>query len=729
MASTPFPPQDPYSLGEEAYRGGEPFIDLGYVVAIIRRNLWLIGLIIGICLAVALAVTLLARPLYTATATVQVSEASQRVLDSQDPNTEANTWDYDRFINTEVDVLTSYALAEMVENALNMSQNDRFFRAFGIRRAEVAGDGPQRQKDAVNLLRRNLDVSVPRDTRIIPLAFTSGDAGISAQVANSFAEQFIRADLKRKFDSTAYARDFVSGQLAEAKQRLETSERELNAYARSAGLIRLTDPISDENGKTGAGGSITTASLIQLNEAANAARANRIVAEARWKAASAGPLLSSQAVLADPTVSALVRRKAEVEAQLAEESSRRLDSHPDIVSRRTELSQIQADLNVSANNVRRSIRSEYDAAKAAEGALSAQVRDLKGASLSEQDSSVQYALLAREADTNRQLYDEFLQRYKQLNAQAGVSASNISVIDRAQVPAVPSSPSLFFNLGVGLLLGCAIAGGVVFLRAEMDDSIRVPEDIGDKLELPLLGVIPLETVEDFDLALGNPKSPVSEAYYSLAGSLLYATAKGLAPTILITSSQPSEGKSSTSRALASTFARMGRRVVLVDADVRCPTLHIKAGIDGEIGLTTVLTGQAALSDAVIDCAAPGFAHLPAGPIPPSPTELLGSAAMQDVIDRLAEQYDLVLIDSSPILGLADAPLLSVLVDGVLFVVEAGKARRGALKTSLRRLKAMRPNILGGVLTKFDPVDVSNSYSSYYGYDYYTYNKAGGAGAG
>lgn len=285
---------------------------------------------------------------------------------------------------------------------------------------------------------------------------------------------------------------------------------------------------------------------------------------------------------------------------------------------------------------------------------------------------------------------------------------------------IPSSPNLLFNLGIGLVLGCFLAGGAVFLRTELDDSIRVPEDVTQKLDLALLGVIPLNETGTVEEEMMNPKTPISEAYSSLSGSLLYATPKGLAPTMLVTSSQPSEGKSTTSRALAHTFSRMGRRVILIDADVRRPTLHHFAGTDNSIGLTTVLTGQATLAEAIQANGGRAFSYLTAGPTPPAPSELLASVRMQEIIDELAGQYDLVILDSSPVLGLADAPMLSVLVDGVVFVVEAGRGRRGALKSSLRRLKTMRPNLLGAVLTKFDPKDASNSYSSYYGYDYYSY---------
>ncbi|WP_114521333.1 polysaccharide biosynthesis tyrosine autokinase [Altererythrobacter sp. ZODW24] len=711
--------QEAFPMADDGYPKGRSFFDLTYLWALFRRNLWLILAMVGLGVALALAATLLATPLYRATATVQVNEAADRVLGDEDTDAAGNISDYERFLQTQLDLLTSRALAERVEKSLELSEDMVFFEAQGVAASSLPSSREERAKMAIWMLRSGLSAERPRNTRVVPIAFESGDGAVSAKVVNAFAEQFIQASLQSKYDSSAYARGFVSDQLTEAKQRLETSEQAVNSYAREKGLIRLADP-TDSDSATNSSRSITTVSLIQANEAAIQAKANRIAAEARWNAVSRSSLFSSQAVLGDPTVAGLLASRSRIEAALAEERSRRLDEHPAVEARLAELQQVKADLNRAANNVRQSIRSQYDAALAAEKQLASQVNQFKGETLSEQDSSVQYALLAREADTNRQLYDELLQRYKQLNAAAGISASNITIIDRAQVPSVPSSPSLLFNLALGLLLGGAAAAVAVLLRTEFDDSIRVPEDVEEKLDLSLLGVVPDEGADDLDALLDDPKSVISEAYGSLRGNLLFATPEGLPPTLLVTSSQPSEGKSTTSRALAGSFARIGKKVILVDADIRRPSLHGQLGVANKVGLTSVLTGQAMLSGVVQTSEELGYDYLTAGPTPTAPSELLASTRMQPLIDELADQYDLVIVDSSPVLGLADAPTLSALVDGVIFVVEAGSGRRGALKSSLRRLKTMRPNILGAVLTKFDTRNAANSYSSYYGNDQYQY---------
>ena len=248
----------------------------------------------------------------------------------------------------------------------------------------------------------------------------------------------------------------------------------------------------------------------------------------------------------------------------------------------------------------------------------------------------------------------------------------------------------------------------------------MPEDVEGKLGMSLLGVVPKSADDAPDQALLDPKSPISEAYNSLRGSLLYSTPQGLPQIILVTSAQAAEGKTTTSLAIASGFARMGRRVLLIDADMRRPSLQSQMNVSNERGLSTLLTSSDPLEHATLGSAQANLTLLPAGPIPPSPTELLSTARMEDILQTAARQFEVIVVDSPPILGLADAPLMSALVDGVIIVVEADRSRRGALKSALRRLRAMRPVLLGAVLTKCDPLKSANRHSEYYGHAYYQY---------
>ena len=714
----------------DATDGGGSALDFRYVAAAIRANLWLISAIVAAALAIALVATLVQTKRYTASSTIQINDRSSGVMGSKEEqlgDAAAPTFDIDRFLKTQTDIIQSRGLALRVAQKLNLIGIARLYEAQGMK-APPPGTDPLVLRDhAVSLLAGNLSVRLPRDSRIVAISYESSDRELSAQVANAYAGEFIQSNLQRKFDSSSYARTFLGEQLDEARVKLESSERALNAYAREAGIIRTGgSSIDGADGKTvtDRGASITSASMQQLNAAANEATARRIEAEGRWRAVSSGPLLSSPLVLQNSTVISLLTEKARVEADLSQDRATHLDDYPTVRAKQAQLTTINQQLNSVASNVRNSVRSDYQAALSVERALQSKVGQLKTETMTEQDRSVQYNLLARDADTNRQLYEGLLERFKTLNAVAGVSLSNVSIIDDAEVPKVPSSPSLLKNLLLGLILGLGPAALIVFFKDQFDDAIRVPEDIETKLGLPLLGVIPQAPKDDPQEALADPKSAVSEAYNSLRGSLLYSTSEGLPQIMLVTSAQASEGKTTSSLAIANGFARMGQRVLLIDADMRRPSLHGRFNLPNKQGLSTLLTSHEAITAVAAKAAQPNLFVLVAGPIPPSPTELLSTPRMEAILQEAASNYEVVVVDSPPILGLADAPLMAALVDGVVFVVEAERSRRGALKAALRRLRAMRPVLLGSVLTKFNPLKAGNRYSEYYGADYYHYEKPG-----
>lgn len=736
--STTLPAIDPHHHGHgqldladeaEHFGSARSAFDFRYIAAAIRANLWLIGAIVAAALAIALVATMLQTKRYTASSTIQINDSSGRVLGSKEDSADDEqtaSYDIDRFLKTQTDIIMSRGLALRVAQKLNLIGSPQLYEAQGTP-LPATGTAPEALREqAVNLMKNNLAVKLPRDLRIVTISYVSNDRELSARIANAYASEFIQSNIDRKFDSSSYARNYLEGQLKDAKDRLETSERAVNAYARDAGIIRTGDGgVESDGGKSSVnrGASVTSSSLSQINEAANAATARRIEAEGRWRAISSGPLLSSPVVLQNATVVALLGDKARVEADLSQDRARHLQDYPSIKAREAQLAAIDQQLASVAGSVRNSVRSEYQAALDTERALQGQVNRLKGETMSEQDRAVQYNLLAREADTNRQLYEGLLERYKTLNAVAGVSLSNVSVIDNAEVPKVPSSPNLFKNLLVGLIIGIGLAALVVFFKDQFDDAIRVPEDIEAKLALPLLGVVPQSQSAEPHEALLDPKSPISEAYNSLRGSLLYSTAEGLPQIMLVTSAQAAEGKTTSSYAIASGFARMGKQVLLIDADLRRPSLHKRLDLPNDRGLSTLLTSHDPLASAVVKSDQDYLNLLVAGPIPPSPTELLSTARIEEILQEAAGQFSVVVVDSPPILGLADAPLMAALVDGVVFVVEADRSRRGSLKAALRRLRAMRPVLLGAVLTKFDPLKAGNRYSEYYGYDYYQYESS------
>lgn len=710
-------------VGDPASQG--PAINLRYLLGLVLRYRWLIAAIIATVVVLGVVLTLLITPRYTASASVQIDQQAQRVLQSQETEAAAAYQDADRFLKTQVDVLRSRRMAERVAGELRLLNGDAFLTT--MRRPlpqATEGNLPARRREAVlAALDGALSVYLPADSRVVQISFNSPDPELSARVANTYARSFIRYNLERRYDSSAYAREFLSRQLADAKGRLEQSERQSNNYARSIGLIR-TSQAGDTTGERPQV-SITSASLSQLNTALNDARNARIAAEAKWRRVQGASPLAVAEVVNNQAIQALIEQRSTAEAALRAELIRHRDDFPTVQPLRAQVENINSEISALAAGIRATIFDEYSVSQQRERELAGQVAALKGETLSEQDRSVQLNILTREVDTNRALYDALLQRFKELSAEAGVSNSNVSLIDEARAPFKPSSPNLLLNVAMALLVGTLLAAAALFFIEQVDDRVRKPEDLETKLGLKPLGITPLVEgdAKPFEL-LQDPKSTISEAYYALRTSLQLATRNGMPSRLMITSAQPSEGKSTTSMALARSVAGLGKRVILIDADLRRPSLHKLFGLDNELGLSSLLADQASPDGAVRDTDFPGLRVLTSGPIPPSPTELLSSDRLPQLLDRLQGEADLIVIDAPPVLGLADSLIMSSFAP-VLFVVRANMAHHGNAKGSLRRLRSSNAHLLGAVFTQFDfkaarAYGYGQGYSYGGGYTYYRY---------
>ena len=704
-------------------------IDLHRIVAAIRRNIWWIAGIVVTCLLIGTLATMLIVPRYTASATVLIEQETDQIIEGSEIAPTAGYQDAERFLQTQVDVIQSRALAERVLQGEGLADDLGFYDALGAdmpeeddlegRYAQVSGGLDTLRRDtALDLLQENLSVSLPVDSRLADIRFESTNPALSARIANAFAENLIESNLGRKFDSSSYARQFLSQQLQEARQRLEDSERELNQYSRAAGLIRV--PGQGENADSETTLSVTNDSLVQVNLAASQATADRVSAQEQWQNIANVPVLSVPEVLSNPAVQDLIRQRSQAQAALAEERARHLGDHPSVQALEAQVSQLNTQIQEVGSSIKRSVYLDYQAARDREQALQGRVGELRADVLTEQDQGVEYNVLKRVAETNRSLYDTLLERYNELNATAGATSNNISLVDRADLPRRPSSPNLPLNMALALLAGLACAGGFVFVREQMDDHIRAPEDIEAKLGLPLLGLIPVaEEGEDVESEKNSKLSAIGEAYRSLVANLRFATASGLPRLMVITSAQPAEGKTTSAQAMALNLARMGQKVLLIDADLRRPTVHRLLETDPKHGLTEVLAGEISLVEAVHPSGQDRLFYLTAVPMPSDPSMVLSSPRLPEVLQDARDSYEVVVIDSPPMLGLSDTPNLAAHADAVILIVDASRSHRGAVKSAIRRLQLVRANILGAALTKFDPKAAGANYN-YYGYNYYTY---------
>jgi succinoglycan biosynthesis transport protein ExoP len=697
-------------------------VHLKTLINIVRRNYLLIGGVVAGVVVLGVIITMLMMPRYQATAQILIEDRADQIIEGGDLQQPAAAADTDRFLQTRLGIIQSRTLALSVVQAGKLDRDPKFFESLGSVMPTEALPGEKleniRKVRAIRLLIDALVVTLPRDSRIASIMITSRDPELSARLANSYAERFIDYNLSQKIDSSSYARRFLADQLEETRTKLTQSERDLNQYARAAGLIRMSS--ESEGGKQDAALSVTISKLMQFNTVAATATAERIAAEDRWHTLSNKPPLSITEVNSNSGVMQMVVAKAKAESELADELTRHLEGYSTVKSKRAEIAELNRRIDAIANSIKRSAQVDYQSALEKEKSLLGQVGSLRSDALQEQDRGVQYSVLKRMADTYRTLYESLLLRYNQLNATAGSANNNIAIVDHAVVSRVPSSPNLLLNILLSIILGLLCAAIGVALKEVLDDAIRSPEDVEKKLGLPLLGLIPFSKGGNIDKELGDRKSSISEAYRSLVTNLRYSTSTGLPRVLIITSARESEGKSTAARALATDIATLGKKVLLVDTDLRRPTLHHFLQDTSNSGLTDILTGQKSFDQVVrVSDESPTLSYVTALPTPPDPALILAGEGMGTFLELARNRYDTIVLDCPPLLGLSDVPLLANYADGVLFIIDASSFHRGAVKSALRRLALINANLLGVVLNRFAPKFGNDDYS-YYAENYYSY---------
>ena len=699
--------------------GGGFSLDLSELRAMLFRQRWWVAASVAAAVLAGLVATMLTTPIYRATGTVQIEANLPIVEEGGDAVGQQTTvQNMGQVFQAQIDVLKSRNLATRVARQLGLDADAAFLNGMGIDGGDGTGGRKALQAQVVGELQENLIAELPPGSQTARISFDSPDPELSARIANAYAENLITGNIERRYEASAYARQFLSKELEAAKTRLETSERAALAYARSAQVVDTGGGASAMGAAGGGGGggttsSLSAASLVQMNNDLAAARTARIQAEQRWRTAAGTPVMSLPEVIDNGTIAGLQGERARLTSQLGKLRQTFQDDYPDVQRLRTEIASTEREIGTIANQVRNSIRERYEVAASQEGAMSSRMAGLKSATLNEQDLRVRFDILNRESATNRELYAALLQRYREVSTAAGVTTNNVSVLDAAVPVPSPIRPRPLVNMALATLAGLALGLLIAFVRERLDDTIRSPADVLDKLRLPLLGTTPVLPPRTMVQALASPKSQLSEAYHSIRSSIEFASANGFPRTLLVTSSRAAEGKSTTSLALARNFVSLGHKVLLIDADLRLPSLHRALDVANDVGLVHVLIGKMKLSDAVQPLE--DLTFLPSGPIPPNPTDLLASHNVGRFLHDALNGYDVIVIDGPPVMGLADSPQLARVVEGTLLVVEASRANRGHVRTAIRRLAAANANVLGIVLTKFSARQ--SGYEEDYGYSY------------
>jgi succinoglycan biosynthesis transport protein ExoP len=691
---------------------------LRYVMRLALRWKKTIMAIVGGCLLIGLIITLLMTPQYTAISTIEIARESDKVVDLRGAQQESSDSDQE-FYSTQYGLLKSRSLAERIAAQLQLVDDPAFFAMFDVNtdgplfqagRAGRLGAGgrPERLRIAGGLLLDNIDVAPVRSSRLVELSFTSPDPALSQKVANAWSTNFIEATLQRRYQANSYAREFLEKRLVQLRQRLEASERALVAYASAQRIINIPGTAG------GAERSLNSDDLGSLNTALNEATADRVRAEARFRANQGHGGQASEA-LTNSTINSLRTKRAEVQADYQKLMLQFEPGYPPAQALKAQLTQIDRSIASEEGRINGSIELGYREALGREQGLKARVDDLKNSSLDLRRRNIQYQILQRDTDTNRGFYDTLLARYKEIGIAGGVGVNNVSIVDPADIPQRPSSPRLVLNMLLALVIGSSLGAIAAFLLEQADEAISDPAEVERMVGLPLLGSVPKLVGKTPSEALADRKSSMVDAYLAVQTNLAFSTEHGVPRSLAITSTRPMEGKSTTALALATTLARAQKRVVLVDGDMRSPSVHHLIGTDHRHGLSNFLAGDDEIQGLIHSVDNFGFFAITAGPIPPNAAELLTSERLKMLINRLLEQFDHVVIDSPPVMGLADAPLICSQVEGVIYAVESHGIRSSIVRTALNRLFSAHARVLGAVLTKFESRRNVGGYE--YGYSY------------
>ena len=682
---------------------------------------WLILGAIAIALLLGLVATLLTTPLYTATTRIEINREANRVVNVDDVQPKTSPVDVE-FYQTQYGLLKSRSLAERVVRQLRLADNRAFFETMGgagafeeaARGASTAKVARERRSSAAaSILLGNVDISPIRGSRLVDIRWTSPDAGLSARIANAWADGFIESNLERRFDATAYARRFLEQRLDQLRQKLEESERQLVAYASNQAIINVPVPGADAAGHSQER-SLTADSLAAMNSELASATADRIRAESRLREASGGAVSEA---LSNPAIATLRQRRAELAADYSRMMAQFEPDYPPAQQLQAQVKQIDRSLAREEQRVQSTLRNAYQDSVRREQELKQQVEGLKSNFLDQRRRSIQYNIFQREVDTNRELYNGLLQRYKEIGVAAGVGTNNVSVVDPAQIPKAPSRPRPLVNLFLALVAGVLAGVGLALVREQIDETVADPADLESRLGLPLLGAIPKFAGDSPLVELKDPKSDLVEAYLSVQINLAFSTDHGFPRTLAVTSTRPAEGKSTTAYAIAYTVARNGARTLLIDGDMRSPSIHFGLGLTNARGLSNYLAGTDDLAGLIQRPEGEPFAVLTTGPQPPNAADLLRSDRFQALLDELLAQFDHVVIDSPPVMGLADAPIIASRTEGTIFVVEAHGVKARVARLAIGRLRQGRAQMLGTVLTKFDFKRAHFGYGYDYGYGY------------
>lgn len=726
-------------------------IDLREYWRILVKRKWIVASVLAIITVATLLATILMIPVYRSTATVQITPPNSQILEYADfASDDGGRFGQQQFYTTQYEILRSRDLAESVVRTEGVEDHPELtgeirqrsligeLRALPgaikgaltpDRRPQIEGLSEEQRRErtirsAAGALRDRLTVEPVRNSNLVNVSVEAFDPEFASRMANAIVDEYMRTSMQRRYQAGAQARDFLEDQLGDMRIQIERADQALLDFAQRNQVADLDQRIE-----------MATSTLNDLNQRLSNVETELVTLGSYKTMIERGQGADINMVNESEEIRELRQQRAQMATEYSSLSQRFKDDYPTLVELRNQMDTISEQIAEERSLAIRGILSRFNSLSAEAESLRTAIETRESGILALNQQGVQYNILKRDFETNRELYDGLLQRMKEIGVAAGVQENNIAVIDAALPPGGAFKPNLSRNLALAIVLGLMAGVGLALVLEFFDSTITRTEDLEALTGRPVLGLVPMVKAKQMradhpdmalpDRAVGHysarhPKSSVSEAFRSLRTSLMFSTPEGMPKTILITSPGPGDGKTTTAINLATVMAQNGSRVLLIDADLRKPRLHRDFGKPQSPGLSNRIAGNSSEGNeaaSIVTTDVEGLFVMPSGNQAPNPAELLSSDRMSKIIAMNARAFDYVVIDTAPILGLADSMVLSRLVDGVIVVTSSGKTPKESIKTSMRRLMQVRAPLLGVVL---NAVDLDSPDYAYYSSYYYNY---------
>ncbi|MGA1794816.1 MAG: GumC family protein [bacterium] len=711
---------------------------------VVSKRRWSVITVFVIIVVLTTITSFHATPIYRATTRLQIDSENPNIISIDEVmNVSPSDRDYQQ---TQYQLLQSRSLARKVIEELDLANSPeftsidsaflRFVNAMNPRRlitgllGALRGGGEERQpsaeereeglmSDLIDEYLGRLQVDPERNTRLVSVSFSGMYPKVVFEIADTHARLFIEHNLGLKFAASTDAIEWLDQHLGQLKKKVEESEADLHRYKEKNSIVSLEERQN-----------IIVQRLSELNSALTRAKTDRIRLETLYQqvtkyAGTEAVIESLPSVINNSLIQELKTEYIGLQAEYNRIANKYGAKHPHIVEITSKRDLIGEKVRAEVQKIINSIKTEYEIALAEENVLKEALEEQKREAMELNKKAIRYGVLKREAESNKEVFNVVLNRLKETDLTRGLKASNITIVDPAELPQYPIRPRKKLNIILAAVIGLMVGVGLAFFFEYLDDTVKTPDDLKRYFGMPFLGPIPHhdfsqhasqkypELVTFFD-----PKSKVSEAYKGLRTSILFSIPKEGGKAIMITSAGPAEGKSLTVANLAVSLAQTGNSVCILDCDMRKPRLHKLFHFENEEGLTSVLVGKTPLAGVTRNGIIQGLSLIPCGQRPPNPSELLGSPQMQTLLDDLRHLYDFIIMDSPPLAAVTDSVVLARIADGVCLVIKGGETGRDVINRGVDLLRNAQAQILGAVINN---IDIANKrYYYYYQYYYYSY---------